>query len=208
MYLNDLAGARFGKLTVRSPAGSRGGHMYWNCICDCGNEKTVRGSHLKYGNVRSCGCLPAHKTHGERRTRLYGVWANMMRRCYTTTSTDYQMYGARGITVCDEWHNFSKFAEWAKATGYDQAAEKGACTIERTDNNGPYCPINCKWADAVTQANNTRKTRKITYKGETHSVSEWARILNIKQSTLSMRINKYGWSVEDALGKEVKNNGS
>ena len=208
MYLNDLAGLKFGKLNVISPAGSRGGHMYWNCICDCGNEKTVRGSHLKYGNVRSCGCLPAHRTHGARRTRLYGVWNNMIRRCHNPKNPEYPRYGERGITVCDEWRrDFMAFYTWALNEGYDESAPRGQYTIERKDNDGPYSPENCTLETAQNQANNTRRNRFITYKGETKTVTQWARPLGINQTTLSRRILS-GWPVEKAFTKEVKKHGS
>lgn len=128
----------------------------------------------------------------------------MIDRCFNKNNPQYSIYGGRGITVCEEWRNdYIAFREWALSNGYDENL-----SIDRINNDGNYCPENCRWATAKEQANNTRKTRLITYCGETHSVSEWARILDIKQSTLSMRINKYGWDIEKALGKEVRNYGS
>ena len=206
MYLNNLSGDKYGKLTVVSAAGSRGGHMYWNCRCDCGKEKVVRGSHLRSGNVKSCGCLPTHKTHGKKGSRLYGVWNNMILRCHNPNNPEYPRYGERGVTVCDEWRrDFMAFYTWAIDAGYDESAPRGRYTIERKDNNGPYSPENCTLSTVQEQANNTRRNRFITYKGETKTVTQWARHLGINQTTLSRRILS-GWSVEKAFTKEVKNN--
>ena len=206
MYLNNLVGEKYGKLTVVSSAGLHGGHMYWNCRCDCGKEKVARGSHLKSGNVRSCGCLPAHKTHGKKGTRLYGVWNNMILRCHNPKNPEYPRYGERGIEVCDEWRNdFMAFYTWAIDAGYDESAPRGRYTVERKDNNGPYSPENCTLATAQDQANNTRRNRFITYKGETKTVTQWARHLGINQTTLSRRILS-GWPVEKAFTKEVRKN--
>ena len=201
--LQDLSGKRFGNLTVVKLAHCHGGQAHWLCSCDCGKDAVVRGSHLRNGHTSSCGCKKGHIAHHESKTRLYSIWRNMLDRCFNTNNPQYKRYGARGILVCEEWFEYVPFRDWAMANGYDKSL-----SIDRIDNDGGYSPENCRWATAVQQANNTRKTRFITYNGETHSVSEWARILNIKQSTLNMRINKYGWSVEDALRKEVRKNGS
>lgn len=201
--VKELTGRKFGNLTVVRFDSTQKGHAYWLCRCDCGNTKLARGSHLIHGNVSSCGCGKGHITHRESKTRLYTIWNDMRQRCENIKSPQYADYGGRGIFVCAEWHNYENFRKWAFENGY-----ANNLTIDRIDNNGCYCPENCRWATAKEQANNTRKTHLITYNGETHSVSEWARLLNIKQSTLSMRINKYGWSADKALGKEVKKYGS
>lgn len=197
MQIRNLYGQKFGNLTVTPIYYVQDGHAYWLCRCECGEVKFVRGSHMTSGNVSSCGCTKGNIKHRESKTRLYHIWNGMRERCFNENIPDYSRYGGRGIYVCPEWAVYENFRDWALANGYADNL-----SIDRIDNNSNYCPENCRWATAKQQANNTRKTRLITYNGETHSVSEWARILNIKQSTLSMRINKYGWSVEKAFGKE------
>lgn len=201
--LKDLSGMRFGNLTVVKLAHCEGGQAHWLCSCDCGKDTVARGSHLRTGHTISCGCKKGHISHHESKTRLYHIWRNMLDRCFNIKNPQYESYGARGILVCDEWFEYVPFRDWALANGYSKEL-----SIDRIDNDKGYYPENCRWATAVQQANNTRKTRLVSYNGKTQSISEWARELHIKQSTLSMRINKYGWSAEKALGKEVRNYGS
>ena len=119
----------------------------------------------------------------------------MRQRCYNPKNKRYKEYGARGVTVCEEWlNNFEAFYEWAIANGY-----RDNLTIDREDANKNYEPSNCRWITAKEQANNKRNNNYITYNGETHTIAEWAEIYNIKYSTLYQRINRYGWSVDRAL---------
>lgn len=141
-----------------------------------------------------------HITHGKSYTRLYKVWIDMRCRCNYTKGEDFKRYGGRGIKVCDEWLNdFQAFNDWAFANGYNEDAPKGECTLDRIDVNGDYCPKNCRFVSSKTQANNRTNNKMITYNGKTHTVAEWAETLNINPSTLSARLNKYKWSIEQAL---------
>lgn len=58
-----MIGQKFGLLTVLSQVEKRGstGHIYWNCICDCGKEKAIRSSSLRTGHEKSCGCQKTAK---------------------------------------------------------------------------------------------------------------------------------------------------
>ena len=160
--VKDLAGQRFGRLTVIMRQGATPQRLStWLCRCDCGNECVTCRTCLIAGRTRSCGCLNIERikerrtTHKKIKTRLYGVWANMIQRCTNPKHNRYHRYGGRGITVCDEWRNsFQAFYDWAMANGYDENAPRGQCTIDRIDNDKGYNPHNCRWVDAKTQRHN------------------------------------------------------
>lgn len=212
MRRNNLVGQRFGILTVVEDAGNDAhGNSLWLCRCDCGCTKIVRGSKLKEGQVKSCGCTQHVFTeercanisrskvkHGLSGNRLYYIYDNMIKRCYNESSEKYKNYGGRGITVCDEWKNSRQaFFDWALHSGYDEGL-----TIDRIDVNGNYCPENCRWATQKEQANNRTSNRYVTYNGETHSIAEWAELTGLPPSTLYSRIEN-GWSDEDTITTPV-----
>ena len=95
-------------------------------------------------------------------------------------------------------HNFEVFNDWAMESGYDDTL-----TIERIDVNGNYEPSNCKWIPSNEQAKNKRNTVNITYNGETKRLVDWCKEYKINYDVVSKRL-MYGWSVEDALTKPVK----
>ena len=132
--------------------------------------------------------------HTEDEIRLSRIWKNMIARCEDCGATAYARYGARGITVCEEWHSFEAFKAWAFTSGYESTL-----TIDRKDNNGGYCPENCRWATDQEQNCNKRNNRNIEYNGEVHNIAEWAKILDKRMSTLHWRLVKAGWSVERAF---------
>ena len=191
--MDDLIGKRFGRLVV-----VEFDHMdkyyssHWVCRCDCGSEIVVSRGNLVKGRAKSCGCYKRDlqrelKTiHGESQSRLHNIWENMKQRCGNEKNTNYQSYGKRGIRVCDEWiDDYESFRDWALANGYSDEL-----TLDRRNNDDIYSPDNCRWTDRYTQMNNRRNTRYLTYNDKTHSISEWARILNVTPSTLSYRVNK------------------
>lgn len=140
-------------------------------------------------------------THGQRHTRLYRIWQNMKTRCYNPKHGAYSNYGGRGISVCDEWKtSFLSFYEWAIKNGY---TEYKHCTLDRYDNDNNYSPSNCRWVTPLEQANNRRTNRYITYNGKTHTVTEWAKILGYKKSTLELRLLR-GWSIDKAFTKPIR----
>lgn len=194
---------RYGSLVVLGPAGQdNNGRYLWRCQCDCGNIVVKVGHNLAAGDTKTCGdachkageLAPGYK-HGMRHTRVYQMWANMKSRCYNQNNQFYPDYGGRGIYVCDEWRDNSKeFIDWALDHGYEDNL-----TIDRIDVNGPYAPWNCRFADRITQGNNNRHNRMITYNGETHTMAEWARISGIPYHRLRSRLNCLHWDVERAL---------
>lgn len=137
--------------------------------------------------------------HGESFTRLHRIWDNMKARCFNPNSDDYDRYGGRGISICAEWGNdYAAFSAWAHANGYDETL-----TLDRIDNNKGYCQENCRWVSRKVQANNTRNCVFYDFRGETHTLAEWADIVQIPKRTLWNRLKMYNWSVEKALTTPV-----
>lgn len=193
---------RFGRLTViREHGRDKRQHVTWLCKCDCGNYRIVRGYALRSGATKSCGCL-RHDTflktfhkHGLTHKRLYNIWSGMKNRCYNVNEPAYKWYGARGIRVCDEWKdNPVAFCEWAECNGYDEHL-----SIDRKDNNGNYCPENCRWTNMKTQSNNRRNNRRYTYKNKSLTVREWSEATGLPYKLLQNRLCRNHWSIERAL---------
>lgn len=138
-------------------------------------------------------------THGLRKTRLYRIWANIKTRCYNHNDPHFQRWGAKGITVCDEWKDdFKAFYDWAMSNGYEEHL-----TIDRIDNDKGYSPDNCRWATVKEQNQNKKKVRFITYNGKTQTIPEWTKELGLGKETIRERL-KRGWSESEAIeGKRV-----
>ena len=211
--LLDISGMRYGRLTVIERAEDNitpsGQHKkMWRCRCDCGRITLLRGDHLSHGAVKSCGCLKAQnlvelrKTHGMTNTRLYHTWVGMKQRCYNPKIKSYANYGARGITVCNEWlHDFQAFYDWAIAHGYRENL-----SIDRISVDGPYAPENCRWATAKEQGRNQRTNHNITIKGETKTLIEWCELYRMDYDKVHKRI-QIGWLPEEALGIALRSKG-
>ena len=204
---NERIGRRFGRLVVVGIRRERRGKrdmIIAHCRCNCGREKDVFWQALADGRVKSCGCLNRELAairgrestkHGGCNTRLYRIFMGMHARCYRPQHMHYANYGGRGIEVCPEWRgDFAAFREWAMSHGYDDTL-----SIDRIDNDRGYSPDNCRWADAKTQCGNRRTCHMLTVDGQTHTLSEWARLTGIKKTTIKERLRR-GWSIERALG--------
>ena len=206
----DLTGYRFGKLTVIERMGkSKQGHILWLCKCDCGETTTSFAHRLKSGKKKSCGCLykeerwTTHYKHGGTNERLYRVWTDMHTRCNNPNDKAYKNYGARGISICEEWNNYETFRIWAIKNGYQPNSKSGVTTLDRIDVNGNYCPENCRWVSYKEQNNNRRNNFLLTYNGKTQTAMQWSEELGIKYSTLYARIKTYKWPVQKAFEYSV-----
>lgn len=137
---------------------------------------------------------------GIAKTRLYIIWSHMKQRCYNENDLNYKKYGAKGITVCNEWlDNFMEFRNWAISNGY-----KEELTLDRIDSSKEYSPKNCRWATYKQQGNNRKNNHLLTYNGETHTISEWSEIVGISDKVIRERINRYRWTAEKALTTQVR----
>lgn len=199
----DLTGWQFGRLAVEEFFSRNNNITYWKCRCECGAAIVVRSGNLKQGKSKSCGCLRQEITssrftkHGYTvggKPAEYIAWKCMTQRCRDINNKSYHRYGGRGITVCDRWLNsFENF--YADMGG--RPTDKHS--IERIDNEKNYTPDNCKWATKKEQNRNTATNRRLTYRGEMLTVSEWTEKLGLGRGTICARIDRYGWPIEKAL---------
>lgn len=181
---HDLSGMTFGRLTAIHPTRTNGGKFAWLCKCSCGKERVVRTADLTNGHTQSCGCLLQERvrTHGLSNTDPYDAWLGMIHRCTRPNNKDYARYGGRGITVCDEWLEYSNFYKWAISRGYTKGL-----TIDRIDNDSGYSPENCRLATNLEQQRNRRNSIKITYKGERLTLKEFSERHHISYYTAYWR---------------------
>lgn len=134
--------------------------------------------------------LPAH---GFTKSRTYPIWKAMLARCNNPKCKEYRWYGARGIQVCDRWHNFENFLE-------DMGEKPEGMSLDRyPDPNGNYDPLNVRWATAKEQARNKRDTELITYMGKTQCIPDWAEEYGIPYKLLWKRIHMDQMPIEKAL---------
>jgi len=209
----DISGNVYGYLTVVRFSSTKkfknSQTSLWECKCICGGLRITATSALKSGSTTSCGCKKQEQAvkgwnrrgrkHGLSEHPLYGRWVNMIRRCYSPVDSAHRLYGAKGITVCDDWR-FSPDAYIAHflALGWIEGL-----SIDRIDGTKNYCPENTRLATPKIQANNTNRNRVLCYLGESKTLSEWAEETGISYGALQARIYRK-WEVYDALNTPVR----
>lgn len=217
--LSDILGQTFSRLTViqRAPTPKGETRAYWLCRCSCGETLVTSGGNLRSGNTRSCGCLQreiagaigkitvpraSRLSHGhtrhKRRTPEYETWVSAKKRCTNPNSQDFPDYGGRGIKMCDRWLN--SFEAFFADMG---PRPSSLHSIDRIDGDGDYEPTNCRWATPDVQASNRRSVSRVTFQGQTHTITEWAQILGMGYGSLKSRFDR-GWSVERALSEPME----
>ena len=201
----DLTGLTFDRLTVLKKLDKRNafGQILWECKCICGNIKEVGYSNLLRGSVKSCGCLQTDRnkadktTHGLSNLPEYGIWRNMISRCYNVNDDRYIDYGGRGIKVCDEW--------LSKDTGIKRFIDDMGFrislkhTLDRINNDGNYEPSNCKWSSDIDQCNNRRSNVLVIFNDKEYTIGELCRELKINYKLVIGRVRTMKWTIEKSI---------
>ena len=192
--MEELIGKKYNNLTIVSIEKSIA-----LCVCDCGNQKSVKLSDLKRNHVKSCGCKfngnTIKNTHGN---RIYNIWYNMKRRCLDSNNKDYKNYGARGITIYKDWiEDFSSFYNWSIENGYQDNL-----TLDRINNDGNYQPDNCRWVTIKVQLCNGRRNVIFNINGEPQCLSDICKERNLNYTTIKYRLDK-GMDIKEALEKPI-----
>lgn len=177
--------------------------------CQCGDLSIYYSDNVVSGKTKSCGCYRNQRTaeesitHGLSKTPLYKVWRTMRARCNNPKNASWPNYGGRGIRVCQSWDNPNNgFLAFLADMGNPPSP---GMTVERIDTNGDYTPANCKWATRQEQAENRRNVIRITYKGETRTLSHWSRVTGIPLQVLYGRYSKLKWNPDRMLTTPVAN---
>lgn len=177
-------------------------HERYICTCNCGHqfEQDKAALRLNPGVMcKSCAGKVAAKARGadgRSTTPEWHAWRNMLQRCSNPNAQAYHNYGARGLTVCKRWEKFENFLA-------DMGPRPEGHTLERVNNEKGYKPSNCVWATPEQQNRNTRTSRWLTANGERMLLVDWARRLGTKPTTIWLRLDRYGWSEQDACTTPV-----
>ncbi len=152
----DITGNVYGKLTAIKLISTEKRGAIWLCKCECGNETTAWAKNLKDGRKKSCGCLwvtnGKYTGWNKKTSKLKATLSSMKQRCNNPNDKGYRYYGAKGVSVCQEWKTLKDFETWALANGYQEGL-----TIDRIDSDGNYEPSNCQW---ISRKENARKQRR------------------------------------------------
>lgn len=175
----------------------RGRDNSWfiRCRCSCGRESDVALGDILQNRCKGC-VYCRRRTHGHtaerQKTPEYKVWASMRARCRYPSMNIYPYYGGRGITVCEEWNDFTTFFRDMGPKPFPEAE------LDRIDTDGPYAPHNCRWVTKVENANNQRNNVWLEWQGRRQTIAQWAREVGLDQDLVNGRI-RTGWAVERAL---------
>jgi hypothetical protein len=193
-------GQKFGFLEIVGEDGrDKHGRCLWLCKCECGCQTSVKATYLVSGRTKSCGCQKfsglSRLKHGLTGTKVYEAWKAMRQRCTNRKRPQYADWGGRGIKFDPNWMKFENFLA-------DMGVPSDGESLDRIDNDGPYCKENCRWTIIDVQANNKRNNVLLKHNGERLSFSQWASKLGMNRSVITNRYYR-GWPVEKVLDPKL-----
>lgn len=176
------------------------------CKCiECGRVSKYTFGHLKKNH--GCNHIGMGNVYINRKIiwknkRIKSIYRGMKDRCYNKNDDNYNVYGSKGVIICEEWLvNPLNFEHWALNNGYEDGL-----TIDRINPNGNYCPENCRWITPKDNAKYKSTTYLIDVDGEIHTGRDWAAILNLGINIINTYIREYGMNNTIEFIKRFKNN--
>lgn len=212
--LDEILGGvkQFGQLSIIGEAEPLGKNRRAECRCVCGNVRQVLTFSLTSGSTISCGCVAraraagraakmgrANKQHGKHGSPEYRAWRAAIDRCERKSNSAYKNYGARGITVSDEWRQ--SFEAFFRDMGPRPSHRH---TLERKDNSLGYSMDNCEWRVWEAQNRNRRNTVIVQWRGRAVPLAKLAARCGADYGNLYRRIFRLGWDVERALKQPLR----
>jgi len=214
-----MMGEKYGRLAILGSAGrDEFGKYYLECLCECGKVVCCILDHVRSRHTQSCGCYQSQRssdkrTHGDTSLRgqlrkksiVYSKWCSIKSRCFYKSTPGYVRYGGAGITMCD---GYNKDYTLFKTDLGEQPSNE--YSVDRIDFKGNYScgkciqcksngwPLNIRWADPETQANNKSNTVYVVVDGITMSAAQAERKRGWARGIIRSRISK-GWSKEKAV---------
>lgn len=217
----DITGQRFGRLIVLHPShastlkSGKSSAIYWACQCRCGNLTVVSGHHLRLKRIKSCGCRRTEliarvnfkhgrssRSHPQR--YLYELWLGIRSRILDSSNISYPTYGGAGVPMHEPWKTDSTGFIKYVLSEIGERPSRGH-SIDRIVNALGYVPGNLRWRTPYEQNRNKTTNRMITANGETLCVTDWARRLGRTPQSISRRIDRLGWTPENAVTSNSKN---
>ena len=199
-------GERFGRLVVIQEVDTTGALLRLGakaavlCRCDCGMTHLAWRAAVFHGNTSSCGCLQRENRikHGRYGPGLYVVYRSMVQRCHDPNHDQYSRYGARGITVCDEWRaSVEEFWRWAEPLWSE------GLTIDRINNAKGYSPENCRFVSRKEQQRNKTNNRVVKFEDRSITIAEAAEIARVPYHIAYQRIVRAQWTMEELISKSL-----
>ena len=175
-------------------------YHYHQAFCQkCGKELSIDRCKLRSKikknlliQCHSCG----NTIHGGADSTLYGRWLRMIRRCYDPRVREYPWYGARGVKVCDEWHqDFNAFRSWFQKQGGNESMHVDKDIL---GDGLLYSPETCCLVSSAVNVANRKNRVFCSHEGVTHNSIYWAKYSPVTANTIRLRL-KQGWDTKDAI---------
>lgn len=181
------------KLSFLSVSESRSsdGHIKWLCQCSCGDISEYLATRVRNNRVNQCKKCALKiisekiRSHGMRNTKEYSTWVSMKVRCLHKNAKDFDRYGGRGISVCDEW--VKSFEAFFNHVGRAPTKQH---SIDRIDNRKGYEPNNVRWATKSEQQRNKSNSIYVSDGNTVLHINDVAKLLGISRGSAFLRLKR------------------